>query len=445
MESAAMESAADTLTKPWECAICLRLLYQPATLPCGHSTCRTCLISCLEHARVCPECRAPIPFSLAVPACSTSLQAALLRLFPEETAARAAEEAAAAAAPGASDGGGIAELPLFVLDAMVPGQRLQLHVFEDRYLKLVRRALAQPERHFGMVAARGSGHAGLVVHGRGPLLEQRIAHVGSLVVIENVSDLGGGARLLVEIRATRRFRALRFRQHADGYACAQAEWMLDASPPSAEDAHAALVLGRELRCAIDAWVEQVRRRGREREPGQLERLLAQLGAVPPPSEPEALGFWAAAVVNPLPPLGLAAEVRPSCLSCDESAQRLRLCLAAVEESMAHVCQKGLLERIVDAAAPAARLLRRMEDALGGAAGIEPPPEEPEPPRPAEPDGRDDEADGGARPPPVPAPQHRRIVSLRSLASELLLTYPLWLPIGLYLVVVGLQFCGLGVW
>ena len=359
--SAGMEltpsSTGDSLTKPWECAICLRLLHQPATLPCGHSTCRSCLISCLEHARVCPECRAPIPLSLAVPACSTALHAALMRLFPAETAARAAEEAAAvAAAPAASDGGGIDELPLFVLDAMVPGQRLHLHVYEDRYLRLMRRALARPERHFGMVAPRGSGHAGLVVHGRGPLLEQRIAHVGSLVVIENVSDLGGGARLLVDIRATRRFRVLRFRQHADGYACAQAEWMRDA-PSSAEDAHAALVLGRELRCALDAWVEQVRRRGREREPGQLQRLLAQLGAVPPPSEPEALGFWAAAVVNPLPPLGLAAEVRPSCLSCDESAQRLRLCLAAVEESMAHVCEKGALERLADAAATTATLLR----------------------------------------------------------------------------------------
>ena len=89
--------------------------------------------------------------NLPVPGCSISLQAALVQMFPEETAARAAEVETPRAAESER---GVDELPLFVLDAMLPGQSMHLHVFEPRYLRLVRRALAQPSRQFGMVAGR---------------------------------------------------------------------------------------------------------------------------------------------------------------------------------------------------------------------------------------------------------------------------------------------------
>ena len=115
--------------------------------------------------------------NLPVPGCSISLQAALVRMFPEETAARAAEVETPRAAESER---GVDELPLFVLDAMLPGQCMHLHVFEPRYLRLVRRALAQPSRQFGMVAPSGDP------------LESRSAPCashGSVVIIEMVSQL----------------------------------------------------------------------------------------------------------------------------------------------------------------------------------------------------------------------------------------------------------------
>jgi len=115
--------------------------------------------------------------NLPVPGCSISLQAALVRMFPEETAARAAEVETPRAAESER---GVDELPLFVLDAMLPGQCMHLHVFEPRYLRLVRRALAQPSRQFGMVAPSADP------------LESRSAPCashGSVVVIEMVSQL----------------------------------------------------------------------------------------------------------------------------------------------------------------------------------------------------------------------------------------------------------------
>ena len=284
--------------------------------------------------------------NLPVPGCSISLQAALLLLFPAETAARAAEVVTPRLAES------VDELPLFVLDAMLPGQSMHLHVFEPRYLALVRRALAQPSRHFGMVAP--SANRSSTAHGLESRHSSPCASHGSLVVIDMVSELDpnpnptpdpnpnptpaqvselDGERLLLEVRATRRFKVLRPYRHEAGYVCARAEWVAD-TPPTEEEARAThltnLVLGRELRLAIDTWVEEVQRRGKERQAGQLRRILNKLGAAPSASEPEALGLWAAAVLNPLPALGLAPEVRPSCLSCLESSQRLKIVLAALE-------------------------------------------------------------------------------------------------------------------
>ena len=281
--------------KAFECGVCLRLLHQPATLPCGHSFCTPCTISCLEMSRSCPECRAAVPMNLPVPGCSISLQAALVRMFPAETAARAAEVVPPRLA---ESEGGVDDLGLFVLDAMLPGQSMHLHVFEPRYLTLVRRALAHPSRQFGMVAP--SANRSSTSHGLESRHSSPCASHGSLVVIDMVSELStlapipgpnvdpapnptstptpeqvselDGERLLLEVRATRRFKVVRPFRHEAGYVCARAEWLAD-TPPSEEEAMAThltnLVLGRELRLAIDSWVEEVQRRGKERQVGYL--------------------------------------------------------------------------------------------------------------------------------------------------------------------------------
>ena len=48
-----------------ECAICLDMLQQPQTLPCGHRFCRGCVASMRERGvgatHVCPLCRGPMP------------------------------------------------------------------------------------------------------------------------------------------------------------------------------------------------------------------------------------------------------------------------------------------------------------------------------------------------------------------------------------------------
>ncbi|CAE7224487.1 LONRF3 [Symbiodinium natans] len=44
-----------------ECAICMKLLLEPVSVPCGHTFCQTCLDQALGYRNLCAVCRAPVP------------------------------------------------------------------------------------------------------------------------------------------------------------------------------------------------------------------------------------------------------------------------------------------------------------------------------------------------------------------------------------------------
>ena len=63
---------------------------------------------------------------------------------------------------------------------------------------------------------------------------------------------------------------------------------------------------------MDEWEQLVRSSGRERSAGQLDGILCDLGGTRP-TDPLALALYVAALVNPLPALGVAPEIRGSVL------------------------------------------------------------------------------------------------------------------------------------
>ena len=83
-----------------------------------------------------------------------------------------------------------------------------------------------------------------------------------------------------------------------------------------------------------------RAQGRERFVDQLSGVLNELGPLPElPSEvqsgtipAEELGLWAAALINPLPALGVAPEIRQRALESTDSVSRLQIVLGAAEVS-----------------------------------------------------------------------------------------------------------------
>ena len=111
----------------------------------------------------------------------------------------------------------------------------------------------------------------------------------------------------------------------------------------------ARVLALELRHALADWRREAlasTSRGSHR--AAVERSWAMLGPEPSDDELESLGFWAAAVLNPLPPLGLALEIRPAALEAGDTRERLSLALHACELSLDHLRRPPLWRELMQA-------------------------------------------------------------------------------------------------
>jgi Lon protease-like protein len=190
-------------------------------------------------------------------------------------------------------------LPLFPLgNPMVPHAGIPLHVFEERYRRLMKDCLAG-DRRFGIVMIeRGSEVGGGDVRTR----------IGTLVEIAEAEELPDGRWVLVAV-GLQRFRVV--------------EWLPDDPYPRA----VVDLLDDPPAAAGHATRDELERRIR-----RLAALLAELGEPAPPvdvelsRDPVAAGFQALAVA-PVGPLDTQRI-----LEVDDPDQRLEETLAALEEA-----------------------------------------------------------------------------------------------------------------
>ena len=78
---------------------------------------------------------------------------------------------------------------------------------------------------------------------------------------------------------------------------------LDATAPEEQATPALLERSESLEGLVVDWIKLVRQTGRERMPGQLEKVLSDLGPVPEAGRVSARALWVAGLINPLPALG----------------------------------------------------------------------------------------------------------------------------------------------
>nr|CAB3500442.1 unnamed protein product [Digitaria exilis] len=190
-------------TDDFECTLCFKLLYEPVTTPCGHSFCRSCLHQSMDHGNKCPMCRTVLFIGPRTYPISVTLSNIIQRNFPEEYAERRSEHETMTYA-------GVDLMPLFVMDVVLPCQKMALNIFEPRYRLMVRRIMEGNHR-MGMVAidsATGS-----------------VADCGCEVEILECEPLPDG-RFYLEVEGSRRFRILRSWDQ-DGYRVAEVEWLQD--------------------------------------------------------------------------------------------------------------------------------------------------------------------------------------------------------------------------
>ncbi|XP_053555146.1 LON peptidase N-terminal domain and RING finger protein 3 [Bombina bombina] len=191
-----------------DCALCMRLLYEPVTTPCGHMYCLKCLERCLDHNPKCPLCKEDLSEYLAVRKFSKTelMEELIANHFPEELKDRKCvfEEE-------------IAELsnlnknvPIFVCTMAYPTVPCPLHIFEPCYRLMIRRCMETGTKQFGMCI--GDSLKGF-------------ADYGCLLEIRNVEFFADG-RSVVDSIGRRRFKVLQHSQR-DGYNTADIEYIED--------------------------------------------------------------------------------------------------------------------------------------------------------------------------------------------------------------------------
>ncbi|XVE56888.1 hypothetical protein DITRI_Ditri04bG0046500 [Diplodiscus trichospermus] len=261
-------------TDDFDCTLCLKLLYEPVTTPCGHSFCRSCLFQTMDRSNKCPLCRTVLFISPRTCAVSVTLNNIVQKNFPEEYAERKSEHDSLI-----NFGNDL--IPLFVMDVVIPCQKFPLHIFEPRYRLMVRRIM-EGNRRMGMVI-------------RDPTTDS-IADFACEVEITECEPLPDG-RFVLEIESRRRFRILRSWDQ-DGYRMAEVEWVQDIPPRDAGDREDLQELTNNAAAHARSWLSTARAATRD---GRRLETLANLEIMmPSPQDPERFSFWLATLSNRRP-------------------------------------------------------------------------------------------------------------------------------------------------
>ncbi len=113
----------------FECVLCFKMLYDPVTTACGHTFCKACLLRSQDYGNRCPSCRTVLFITQTSLAVNVTLKNVMQKLFPAEYEQRKNEEQEKEAR---DDTGSTVAIPLFVMDVVLPFQRLALNIFEPR-------------------------------------------------------------------------------------------------------------------------------------------------------------------------------------------------------------------------------------------------------------------------------------------------------------------------
>jgi hypothetical protein len=79
-----------------------------------------------------------------------------------------------------------------------------------------------------------------------------------------------------------------------------------------------------------------KRKGLERTPGQIDQLLKDLGRIPSWEEPPECVLWISALINTIPAMGVALEIRPKLLMAKSAEERTQVALNGIWNSIQYM-------------------------------------------------------------------------------------------------------------
>lgn len=260
------------------------------------------------------------------------------------------------------------KLPLIILDTMLPRQILQIQIQHQTLKSLMKHRVSQETPTLGMLgmAKLSSGQSvplktGVEVH-----IIQMDKATDKPSTSPDFSD-NGEEPWDISLRAGRRFTIEgEVIKTTEGWTEANVKF-LDSSEeeenelqqftkPSMDDPSGLSTAGDRLSVAraisksrqftepnmnmrnnaslVDRWIELAKQN--ERRDGQIDTLLEQLGEIPPEYEPTERALWVGALINPLPSMGVAMEIRPALLVSKRAEDKVQVALEGILKSIRHM-------------------------------------------------------------------------------------------------------------
>eukprot|EP00545_Synedropsis_sp_CCMP1620_P001080 CAMPEP_0119005600 /NCGR_PEP_ID=MMETSP1176-20130426/1822_1 /TAXON_ID=265551 /ORGANISM="Synedropsis recta cf, Strain CCMP1620" /LENGTH=293 /DNA_ID=CAMNT_0006957431 /DNA_START=18 /DNA_END=896 /DNA_ORIENTATION=+ len=209
-----------------------------------------------------------------------------------------------------------AKLPLVVLDAMLPRQVLKINVNNAVFMDLVKNRVEEESPFFGML--------GMARLKTGEQVHLRDGVVVDIIGKPKVDEDG----LQIELRAGKRFRIGEVQDAPQGWTEASIEYIEDDDDEEESATNEldrislarAMAKARKIDDLVEEWIALAR--PKERAPGQIDAILSDLGEIPMLTSPTDRAFWVGALVNPIPAMGVALEIRPALLTAKTAEDRI---------------------------------------------------------------------------------------------------------------------------
>lgn len=242
------------------------------------------------------------------------------------------------------------ELPLVVLDSMLPRQVLNITIENELLMELIRLRIESETPYFGIVGMAQLKSTGQKVHlNHGVQVE--IIHTS--IVEKNSNNNGNNNQLKVSLKGTKLFHIPNqncVTQTKQGWTQAKIEYInlneQDEKYTEKDTMKMAMSMQRakefidpnytmkENQSLIDMWIELAREN--EHNPGQINQLLNDLGPIPSWKTPSDCAMWVGALINPIPPLGVAYEIRPKLLLAKTANERTQIALDGIWNSIQYM-------------------------------------------------------------------------------------------------------------
>ncbi|KAG0298115.1 hypothetical protein BGZ96_002607 [Linnemannia gamsii] len=228
-----IETLRPKIQQETECQVCFLVFDHPLTTSCGHTLCKSCLITSLDHNPNCPLCRRKLPLYMFYH--NQPVNKALVRLINFMVRQNAEIEIEAysgntTTTPTTEEekrdlDPNLAMTPLFINSLIFPRMPCYLLVFEPRYRRMLRNVLKTESKVFGMVLPPQQRKHHRFTMDEAVTRWEPSREYGTLLKVVSLELLPDG-RALVETVGLSRFQILTYSM-LDGYYTATAVELID--------------------------------------------------------------------------------------------------------------------------------------------------------------------------------------------------------------------------